>query len=82
MDKTTILDYLTKFYGNDCSDEAEIALYWFANDYHSGQASELYSILSTSPYKPSCLARGIESEGGMAEIMYDDLCCLFNVNPK
>ena len=33
----------------------EAAIYWFANDWHSGQWSNLYSVLSTSPYKPIIL---------------------------
>ena len=33
-------------------EEAEIAIYWYSASYHDGQWSPLYSILSTSPYKP------------------------------
>ena len=29
------------------------AIYWFANDWHGGQGSNLYSALSTSKYRPS-----------------------------
>jgi len=32
--------------------DVEAAIYWFASDYHSGQWSDLYSILSTSDYYP------------------------------
>lgn len=35
--------------------DREEAIYWFANDYHGGQGSELYSALSTSPYSPGPL---------------------------
>ena len=40
-----------------CGDEDlrfdfEEAIYWFANDYHSGQWSNLYSALSTSIFSP------------------------------
>lgn len=28
------------------------AIYWFSSQWHSGQWSNLYSALSTSPYKP------------------------------
>ena len=31
------------------------SIYWFSSQWHSGQWSNLYSALSTSPYKPgSC----------------------------
>jgi hypothetical protein len=77
--KTQMLEYLRGLYGNGWEDTAEIAIYWFANDYHDGQSSELYSILSTSPYHPSPLARGIESEDDMSQDMYEDLVCVYNV---
>jgi hypothetical protein len=32
--------------------DIEAAIYWFATDWHGGQWSNLYSALSTSPYKP------------------------------
>ena len=32
--------------------DIEAAIYWFASDWHGGQWSNLYSVLSTSPYKP------------------------------
>jgi hypothetical protein len=32
--------------------DIEAAIYWFASDWHSGQWSNLYSALCTSPYKP------------------------------
>lgn len=37
---------------------AHEAIYWFANDYHGGQDSHLYSALSTSPYTPGPITRG------------------------
>jgi hypothetical protein len=52
----------------------EIAVYWFANDYHSGQSSEGYSILSKSPYTPSRLTNSIEDEDDeIAKDMYTEL---------
>lgn len=30
-------------------------LYWYAANYHSGQWSKLYSILSTLPYRPGAM---------------------------
>ena len=48
------------------------AIYWFANDWHGGQASELYSILSTSLYKPGPLST-LASEGDTVGEMYKAL---------
>lgn len=41
---------------------AACALYWYANDYHEGQNSPLYSILSTSEYRPGANETGPEFE--------------------
>ncbi len=38
----------------------ERAIYWFASDWHSGQLSNLYSVLSTSKYKPGALENCID----------------------
>lgn len=54
----------------------EVAIYWFAYHYHEGQASELYAILSTSPYRPCCLTRAIDAEiedDELAQEMYEYL---------
>ncbi len=56
----------------NCEDEAEVAIYWFANHYHEGQNSELYSILSTSPFKPGMLSK-FENEDEIVQDMYADL---------
>lgn len=50
------------------------AIYWFANDWHGGQNSNLYSVLSTSPFRPSPLASGPESP---ADELYDALVLEF-----
>ena len=60
----------------DESDREE-AIYWFASDWHSGQTSNLYSALSTSPFAPSTLAKGPEEP---ASILYDELEAHFGVN--
>lgn len=49
----------------------EEALYWFAHFYHDGQASNLYSVLSTSPFNPSPLANGPEE--GESDELFNDL---------
>ena len=82
----SMVNHLRGIYGPGLVDSdsftlsAEIAIYWFANDYHGGQSHPLYEVLSTSRYRPSCLARGIETEGDeTAQMMYEDLVCVFNV---
>ena len=40
--------------------DIEAAIYWFANHWHGGQWSNLYSALSTSPYRPGRLCNGLE----------------------
>lgn len=79
-----MISYLRGIYGAGLVEfsyfevSAEIAIYWLAYDWHRGQASELYSILSTSPYHPSCLCGGIGDEDDdlvhcLAHWMYNDL---------
>ena len=58
--------------GEGAQDEAEVAMYWFANDYHGGQWSNLYSVLSTSPYSPGPIAT-LESEGDIVGMLYREL---------
>ncbi len=52
--------------------EVEEAIYWFANDFHGGQGSNLYSALSTSEYSPGLIASGPEDT-----FMYDELVAEF-----
>ena len=50
------------------------AIYWFANDYHGGQSSNLYSALSTSDYRPGPMHKSIEDdESETATMMYQEL---------
>ena len=53
--------------------DAEAAMYWYASDYHSGQNSNLYSVLSTSEFSPGQTHSSVEDEGDMAEMMYKEL---------
>ena len=48
--------------------DIEGAIYWFANDYHGGQWSNLYSALSTSEFRPGPLANGPEPESMEADL--------------
>lgn len=71
--KNEMIEFLkSQFSPNDQYDwAAEEAIYWFANHWHGGQWSNLYSVLSTSPFKPSPLANGIEDE--LTLLMYESL---------
>jgi hypothetical protein len=53
--------------------DAEAAIYWFATDYHHGIASELYSILSSSKYRPGRAEGNIMAAGEVAKELYDAL---------
>jgi len=54
---------------------SEEAVYWFANHYHGGQWSNLYRILSTSPFRPGCLSVGPDDE--VADEFYELLVSRF-----
>ena len=49
--------------------DLEAAIYWFSSHWHGGQWSNLYSALSTSPYRPGALCNGLEI-GSQAHDMY------------
>ena len=50
------------------------AIYWFGNDYHGGQSSNLYSALSTSDYRPGPMHKSVEDdESETATMMYQEL---------
>lgn len=54
--------------------DMEEAIYWFAHDYHGGQWSNLYSVLSTSDYNPSRSHNSIKDTNSEVAIdMYKDL---------
>lgn len=52
------------------SSDAEAAMYWFASDYHGGQGTDLYSVVSTSPYTPGP-ATTLASESEDVREIYD-----------
>jgi len=62
----------TQTCGEDMSDEIEVAIYWFAMYWHGGQSSNLYSVLSTSPYHPGMNGR-LEGESDTVQDMFDAL---------
>jgi hypothetical protein len=58
--------------------DIEAAIYWLASDYHGGQTSDLYSILSTSEFKPGPSHSSVEDEGETAKMIYDMLAQEFS----
>ena len=42
--------------------DVEEAIYWFAHDHHGGQTSNLYSVLSTSKFKPGAYNTGLPDD--------------------
>jgi len=72
--KEEMVEFLKSKYHTEDDFDVESAIYWFANDYHGGQSSNLYSALSTSEFRPGPMHRGIEDEESeMATMMYRDL---------
>ena len=68
--KQEMINFLVKIAdGEDSTFDIEEAIYWFASDYHSGQWSNLYSALSTSPYSPGPCCTGPEDEFLYAELV-------------
>ena len=72
----TLRDYGQGLFEVDEEDfkfDVEAAIYWFANDWHNGQFTDLYSILSTSPYKPGILTACAEDVGEVCGMLYNIL---------
>lgn len=59
--------------GDDTDFDIESAIYWFANDYHGGQGSDLYKALSTSKFNPGPSHRSVKDESEVASDMYEAL---------
>lgn len=72
--KEEMVNYLRSQFGNEegFDGDAEAAMYWFANFNHGGQASNLYSVLSTSQFRPGPISRGPQ-KGSAEEMMYQSL---------
>ena len=72
-----MLKYLQTIYSglldkSSFDDYVEPAMYWFANFNHGGQTSNLYSVLSTSTFRPGPISKGPEKDS-VEEDMYNDL---------
>jgi len=50
--------------------EIEYSIYWFCHNHHGGQWSNLYSVLSTSKYRPSPLEKGVDEDSFLAIEIY------------
>ncbi len=80
--KEEMMEFLKNEFRSEFNeDDAEVAIYWFANFNHGGQWSNLYSILSTSPFNPGRMSKGPQ-EGSMEEIMYQSLESKFTPKPQ
>lgn len=64
---------ITETSGPEFNFDAESAIWWFANDYHSGGGSELYQILSMSKLRPGPSHRSVSDEGEIPAMMYEAL---------
>ncbi len=67
-------DFLGGQFASDVMDEFDVesAVYWFANNYHNGCSSNLYSALSTSEYRPGPI-EGHCAKDSLAEMCYEAL---------
>jgi hypothetical protein len=53
--------------------DVQVAIHYYASEYHSGQSSNLYSALSTSKYKPGRSESGAEDVSDQAGMLYNEL---------
>lgn len=83
-DKEEMMEFLRRTFGSEFDEfDAEEAIYFFAEQNHSGQSSNLYSVLSTSSYSPGFI-RNLQSmlrEDGMSAFMYEALESEFGSGP-
>ena len=56
----------------------QVGLYWYCNDYHKGQWSWQYRVLSQSKYQPGPMTCSIHDDGDFdAQEYYDKLVAKF-----
>ena len=72
--KEEMMAFLQSQFGREeeFENDAEVAIYWFATFNHGGQSSNLYSVSSTSQYRPGPIAKGPQKDS-MEEMMYQAL---------
>lgn len=64
-----MLNAISKEYGGQVEPmDVECAIYWFATNYHGGQSTNLYSVLSTSQYKPGMAENGVPEGTDAADV--------------
>jgi len=67
-----MLAFLRSQFDEECADDFEVAMFWYAMYWHGGQGSNLYEVLSTSPFSPGPCGR-LEDEGDMVAMCYEAL---------
>jgi hypothetical protein len=71
--RNEMLTFLAGFYPGEADQfDREAAIYWFANDWHGGQWSNLYAALCASMYRPGLTSNGV-LPGSMAAMLYEEL---------
>ena len=53
--------------------DVQVAIHYYASEYHSGQSSNLYSALSTSKYKPGRSESSADDVSDQAGMLYNEL---------
>ena len=53
--------------------DIQVAIHYYASEYHSGQSSNLYSALSTSKYKPGRSESSADDVSDQAGMLYNEL---------
>jgi len=71
--KVDLIKIKEKFDADDA--DVMIGLHWFASDYHEGQWSDLYKILSETSriYRPGPRIRSAKDEGEIPEMVYKEI---------
>jgi len=67
-----LIAFVKSKFGDNVDDfEMHCAIYWYASEFHSGQNSELYEVLSCTSYRPGAYECGPEED--IASSIYDAL---------
>ena len=71
--KQKLISHCKKKFTSYNDSDAEAAIYWVAEDYHSGRGSVLNALRKTSKYKPNPGQYSVDSVSKLARQMYDEL---------
>ena len=68
--RATLIEWLGDMPADHDADDFDIeaAIYWFAANWHGGQWSNLYSVLSTSQYHPGALENGVDPDSTAGDL--------------